>query len=108
MDPAEAKKWAKVYPRVSYPIKSVGKDWKTLDTALLGFKTPISGKWDEMIPEKDRFHVKDLVAEVEEMGCKLKHIIDLTENNVYYGSAQLKQAKIKYHSFPVSGKKPPS
>jgi len=108
LDPKEAKNWAKVYPRVSYPIKSVGKNWKTLDTALLAFKTPISGKWDQIIEEKDRFHVKDLLQEVDEMGCKLKHVIDLTENNVYYTSAQMKQAKVKYHSLPLSGKKPPS
>ena len=38
----------------------------------------------------------------------MKHVIDLTENNVYYAPKEFQQARIKYHAFPVSGKKVPS
>lgn len=90
------------------PIKSVGKDWKTLDTALIAFKTPISQKHDALLAEQDRFYVKHLIDEMTNQGISLKHVVDLTENNVYYSPANFRTHKVKYHKFSVSGKNAPS
>jgi len=97
-----------VTPQVGCPIKSVGNDWKTLDTALIAFKTPINSKHDHILNAKDRFNVKHLMDELKHMKVKIKHVIDLTEKNVYYQESNFRTEKVQYHKMGISGKKTPT
>lgn len=76
---------------------------------FLAFKTPLGPRYDEVIPEANRFDLPMLFAYLQSLKMRLGLIVDLTNTNGYYDKKDVEETGIRHKKMRLKGhKKTPS
>ena len=71
---------------------------------FIPFKTPLDSKYDDQVPEEDRFTVDLLVASLAARKVKLGLVVDLTNTTRWYDSSVFTEKEIKYVKINCKGR----
>ncbi|XP_061170023.1 RNA/RNP complex-1-interacting phosphatase-like [Saccostrea echinata] len=77
-------------------------------TRLITFKVPLKKELCEKLPEKEKFTPRSLVSMVNDLGCQLRMVIDLTFTTKYYGAQEMEHQGVRYEKIFTEGHNVPS
>lgn len=72
-----------------------------LQGKFIPFKAPLSSRYDQYIPEGDKFDIPMLLSYVEAMGLKMGLVVDLTKTDRFYDKRNL--ASIGHYKLKCEG-----
>ncbi|XP_046620250.1 mRNA-capping enzyme [Neodiprion virginianus] len=76
---------------------------KLIQNKFLAFKTPLSGHFDEQVPEENRFSIDMLFASLRSQKIKLGLWIDLTNTSRFYDKREVEANGCSYLKLPCRG-----
>lgn len=76
---------------------------KVIADKFLAFKTPLGPRYDDEIPEANRFQLPMLFAYLQSLKVRLRLIIDLTNTDRFYDKIEVEQAGIHHVKMQCKG-----
>lgn len=76
---------------------------KIIADKFLAFKTPLDPRYDDNIPEANRFQLPMLFAYLQSLKVRLGLIIDLTNTKRFYDTTEVEKAGIKHVKMQCKG-----
>ena len=70
---------------------------------FLPFKTPLSSRYDDDVPESDKFDIPMLLSYVEAMHSRMGLVVDLTKTDRFYDKRNLTEKGIGHYKLKCEG-----
>ncbi len=70
---------------------------------FLPFKTPLSSRYDEDVPEANKFDISMLLSSVEGLQLRMGLVVDLTKTDRFYDKRALTEIGIGHYKLKCEG-----
>ena len=70
---------------------------------FIPFKTPLSSRYDEDVPEGNKFDIAMLMSYVESMQLRMGLVVDLTKTDRFYDKRSLTEVGIGHYKLKCEG-----
>lgn len=74
-----------------------------LQGKFIPFKTPLSSRYDQYIPEGDKFDIPMLLSYMEAMQLQIGLVVDLTKTDRFYDKRSLSEVGIGHYKLKCEG-----